>query len=142
MTLRQYVTFKIDENLVGIDILNVREINRLLDITPVQHAPDYVRGLINLRGNTITIFDLGIRLGFGRRTICEESYNVVLKKEPIGLLVDRIGDVVEVLDDDIEMFPANMGTVERQYVEGITELKNDLLLILSPESILEYNSIA
>ena len=79
---KQFVTFRIDGDLLGLDVLRVREINRILDITPVASAPDYVRGLVNLRGQTVTVFDLGIRLGLTPRFITEESHNVVLETPP------------------------------------------------------------
>ncbi|MFP5213899.1 MAG: chemotaxis protein CheW, partial [Acidobacteriota bacterium] len=93
MNTKQFVTFRINGSLLGLDVLTVREINRVLDLTPVPHAPDYVRGLINLRGRTVTVFDLGVRLGQPASAITEESHNVVLKHDSVGLLVDAIGDV-------------------------------------------------
>ncbi len=134
----QFVTFKVDDNLVGINILDVREINRVLDITPVQHSPDYVRGLINLRGKTVTVFDLGVRLGMTPREITSESQNIILKKDGVGLLVDSIGDVVEAKDDDVHTPPANIRGVEGKFVQGIVSLEEKLLVVLSADKILEY----
>ena len=84
MGVKQFVTFRLDNRLLGIDILKVREINRVLDITPVQHAPGYVRGLVNLRGQTITVFDLGTRLGLPPRGITGCSHNIILKQDEVG----------------------------------------------------------
>ncbi len=141
MKSRQFVTFGIDDYLLGIDILKVREINRVLDITPVQHARTYVRGLINLRGQTVTVFDLGRRLGLALRKIAEESHNIILKNDAVGLLVDSIRDVVVAQDDEIEQPPANVGGIEGKFIEGIVKLEKDLLLILSAEKILEYKAV-
>jgi purine-binding chemotaxis protein CheW len=138
MSISQYVTFRIDENLAGIDILNVREINRMLDITEVQHSPGYVRGLVNLRGKTVTVFDLGVRLGLAPRKITSDSQNIILKQDAVGLLVDSIGDVVETVDDQIEVPPANIGGIEGGFIQGVLKLTNELLIILSSEKILEY----
>jgi len=137
MTSRQFVTFRIDEHLVGIDILKVREINRVLEITPVQHAPAYVRGLVNLRGQTVTVFDLGVRLGLPPRSITETSHNVILKPDDIGLLVDRIGDVEEAEETAVEAPPANLNRIGAAFIECVVRLKDDLVLVLSPEKILE-----
>jgi len=134
----QFVTFRIDDYLLGIDVLTVREINRVLDITPVQHAPEYVRGLANLRGQTITVIDLGTRLGLGPRKIGEESHNIVLKLDAVGLLVDSVGDVVEIRVHDIEPPPANVGGIQKQFVGAVAQLQEELLAILSAEKILEY----
>jgi len=141
MKSRQFVTFGIDDYLLGIDILKVREINRVLDITLVQHARTYVRGLINLRGQTVTVFDLGRRLGLALREIAEESHNIILKNDAVGLLVDSIGDVVVAQDDEIEQPPANVGGIEGKFIEGIVKLEKDLLVILSAEKILEYKAV-
>ena len=137
MNSRQFVTFRVDDYLLGIDILKVREINRVLEITPVQHAREHIRGLINLRGQTITVFDLGVRLGLTHRKITEESHNIILKSDLVGLLVDSIGDVVEARKHIIENPPANVGEIEGKFIEGIVTLRDELLVVLSAEKILE-----
>lgn len=138
MGARQFVTFKVDEDLLGIDVLMVREVNRVLDITPVPKAPDYVRGLVNLRGQTVTIFDLGICLGLPPREITDESHNVVLKRDLVGLLVDSIGNMVQCGELDVEPPPANVGNIKGKFIEGVVELDNELLVILQTKQILEY----
>ncbi len=138
MDNHQFITFKIDDNLMGIEIVNVQEINSVLDITPVQQAPDYVLGLINLRGSTVTVFDLGIRLGLNQRKITNESKNIILKKETVGLLVDQIGDVVEARQNEIQPPPANIKGIKDKFVAGIIRLQDDLLILLSAEKILQY----
>jgi len=134
----QFVTFRIDAHLFGIDVLKVREINRVLDITPVQHSPDYVRGLVNLRGQVVTVFDMGIRLGITKRKITEDSHNIVLKSEPVGLLVDAIGDVVQTEKGFVEMPPANVSGIEADFMSGVLKMKNEIILILSTDKILDY----
>ena len=141
MSFIQFVTFRIDEHLFGIDVLKVREINRVLEITPVQHAPDYVRGLVNLRGQVVTVFDMGIRLGLNKRNISEESHNIVLKSEPVGLLVDSIGDVVQTDNDRIEPSPANVSGIEGDFMEGVVRLQNEIILILSTDKVLDYKPV-
>ncbi len=132
----QFVTFRVDSYLLGIDILMVREINQVLDITEVPEAPGHILGLVNLRGQTITVFDLGIRLGLGPRTITSESHNVIFKYETVGLLVDQIGDVIQVEESEVEPSPVNTGRIGSQYIEGIVKLEEELLLILSPDEII------
>ncbi len=140
MSISQFITFRLNDTLTGINILHVREINRVLEITPVQHSPAYVRGLVNLRGSTVTIFDLGVRLGIGPREITSESQNIILKKDTVGLLVDKIGDVVESDNDEIQMPPANIGGFESQFITGVVRLPNELLIVLSSDKILEYKT--
>lgn len=133
---KQFVSFRIDTNLMGIDILHVREINRALDITPVQHAPEYVKGLVNLRGQTVTVFDLGVRLGLAARRITEQTHNIIFKKDSVGILVDDISDVVSVDMMEIESPPANLAGIDTAYVEGVIKLSQELLVIISSEKIL------
>ncbi len=137
MNTKQFVTFRLDDHLVGIDILRVREINRVLDITPVQHGPSYVRGLVNLRGQTLTVFDLGVRLGLARRALTEDSHNVVLKPDGVGLLVDGIGDVEEVDETAVESPPANIHGIAEGFIDCVVKLNSELIVILSPDKLLE-----
>jgi purine-binding chemotaxis protein CheW len=154
--MKQYATFKLDDQLFGIDIAFVREINQLLDITPIQLSSDYVRGLINLRGQIVTILDLGIRLNIGPRQIQESSHNLILKTDDelniirqraeysdlktcadvIGLLVDSIGDVIEVEESDIDPPPANVGAIAGEFSSGIIQLDSGLLILLHVENVL------
>lgn len=138
MAMHQFVTFKIDENLMGIDILGIREINRILDITPVQHVPDYVRGLINLRGQTITVFDIGVRMGLSPREISSRSHNIILKQDGVGFLVDDIGDVICAQESEVEPLTVKMGNLNSHYIRGVVMMKKELILVLSMKRILEY----
>lgn len=137
-TYHQYITFKVNDYLGGIDILRVREINRFLEITPVPHASGYIRGLINLRGQPITVFDLGIRIGLGPRQITEETHNIIIKNEDVGLLVDSIGDVVEAKNYEIVPPPANLGGITREFIEGVVKFEDALMIVFSSEKILEH----
>lgn len=129
--MNQYSTFRLGDRLFGLDLMMIREINRILDITPVPHAKGHIRGLINLRGQIVTILDLGVRLGLPRLDIGEESHNIILKTNAelsavrcdmnfstspadlVGFLVDAIGDVVEADAGSIEPPSANVAEAER-----------------------------
>jgi purine-binding chemotaxis protein CheW len=138
MDKKQFVTFRIDGHLIGINIRNVREINRNMDLSPIPLAPDYIRGLINLRGQIVTVFDLGKRLGFDNRTITPATNNIILKEDPVGLLVDSIGDVVQATKDTIVLPPASVGQIEEEFIEGVVKLEKELLVILSSQKILTH----
>lgn len=135
--MAQFVTFRLDKQLLGIDLLRVREVNQVLDITPVQHARPYILGLVNLRGQTVVIFDLGICLGLKPAVMTDESHAIVLKDERVGLLVDRIGDVVQAEESEIESSLADRGEMGIPFSKGVLKLKDDLLVILSAEKIIE-----
>jgi len=147
---KSFVTFHIDQQMFGIEIERVREINRYLDITQVQQAPSYIRGLVNLRGQIVTVLDLGIRLGLAAREITSKSHNVILNalsshngdearesRDTVGLLVDAIDDVVEVEENEIEPPPANIGELDGRFLTGVAKLNEGLLVILSGEKVLE-----
>ena len=134
--MKQFVTFRLNHQLFGIDLLRVREINRVLDITPVQHARAHIRGLVNLRGQTVVIFDMGVCLGLDPLVIGEETHNIILKDDMVGLLVDRIGDVVQASQKEIEFSLPDGGGMEVPFSQGVLKLKEDLLVILSARGIL------
>jgi purine-binding chemotaxis protein CheW len=158
MPEKKYSSFYLGESLFGIDILLVREINRTIDLTPVDLASESIRGLINLRGQLVTIFDLGIQLGKGKTSLSKKSRCMVLKTsseisayhhagllndtssdDMVGLLVDRIGDILSVDVNDIDNPPANVAGVERKFIHGIVKLETELLIILKVSELLSIN---
>lgn len=155
MPSRSFVTFWLEDRLYGVDILTVREINRQLDLTPVPHAPEYISGLINLRGQIVTVIDLKRRLGMGRWLPGKPHHNIILKSESdlratvvrsasqavaladkVGLLVDEIDDVCTVDDSEIESPPANASGPDGRCVTGVIKLEKTLLSLLSLKEIL------
>ncbi len=147
---RNYVTFKINDKLFGLDILNVREINRQTDATHVPQAPDFVHGLINLRGQIVTILDLKHRLGMGRSEANIDSHNIILKGQAVsaeahaeaddrvGILVDTIGDIIAADSDTEDVLPANMDERDAQYLSGVVKLNDTLIGILNVQKVLAH----
>lgn len=150
MALNKYATFYIGEALFGIDILLVREINRNIEITPVDLAHESIRGLINLRGQLVTMFDLGILIGLGETTLSETSCSVVLKsrgeiadipgfnavKESLGddicgFIVDKIGDIITADSSLSEAPPASVFGIRRDSIDHVIKLEDDLLVVLN-----------
>jgi purine-binding chemotaxis protein CheW len=120
------------------DILKVQEINKLLEMTEVPMAPDYVKGILNLRGQIVTVIDLGNKLGLSINEMGSDTRNIIVNSnnEYIGLLVDRIGDVERTDETKIEPPPANIGGVQGKYFEGVFKKENSLIGILNVEEIL------
>ena len=139
MAALQYATFTIDGHFFGINVLVVREINPHTEFTPVDRSPDYVRGLMNLRGQIVTIIDLGKKLALGETERSEMSRNIIVnsKDEYIGLLVSRISDVVEAEWDKVEPPPANIGGVQGKFFKGVFKTKERLIGILDVEKVLD-----
>ncbi|WP_373531354.1 chemotaxis protein CheW [Vampirovibrio sp.] len=151
MASRSFATFLLNEQHYGIEILLIREINRQLEMTPIPHAADYIRGLLNLRGQIVTILDLNKRLGLKDTQLSERSHNIILKTDQelqninnelvtapdkVGFLVDDIQDVLIVSEEDIEFPPANLGKVDGQFLSGVIKQDNKLVAILSVEKLL------
>jgi purine-binding chemotaxis protein CheW len=151
--MKQYATFHLGERMFGIEIMRIREINRNLEITPVPHARDHVRGLINLRGQIVTILDLGVRLGLPRQEVGETTHNLILKTRSdlagagaaavagapadlAGFLVDAIGDVVEADETTLEPPSANVGEADVRFLSGVVRTEAGLLVLLDLREIL------
>ena len=135
----ELATFYMGDALCGMDILKVQEINKLLEMTDVPQAPEYVKGIVNLRGQIVTVIDLGKKLGLSKTDLGLETRNIIVssKNEYIGLLVDRIGDVERTDWDKIEPPPANIGGVQGRYFEGVFKKENSLIGILNVEEVLK-----
>ena len=152
-------TFTLEDLYLGIDIILVREINRSMECTPVPGAPDYIRGMLNIRGRVITLFDLKSRLGWtGSAAPVEgvrKQYNVIMKTrdevthidrdlaenhcpwtDPVGLVVDQLGDVRDIVDDNVQPPPANLRGISADFVKGVVEFEKNLLVILDVASVL------
>jgi purine-binding chemotaxis protein CheW len=144
---RSFITIRIGEYLFGIDLKHVREVNRFLDITPVALAPEFVSGLMNLRGQIVTVIDPGIKLQMEKRAVSHSSRCVILKtasedeslalKDALGILVDSIGDIFTIENSEIESSPPNVGDIDVKLISGIVKLEQDLLIILQMDELLK-----
>ena len=134
----EFATFYVGDLLIGIDIQQVQEINRQLDSTDVPHTPDYILGVINLRGEVVTVLDLRVILNMPPAEINTKSRNIIINSnnERIGLLVDSISDVVIAREKEIEPPPANISGADEKFFQGVYKLEDNLLVILDVEKIL------
>jgi purine-binding chemotaxis protein CheW len=131
----QYCTFYVDGHYFGLDVLNVQEIIRYQEMTRVPLAPAVVRGLINLRGQIVTAIDLRRRLELTERPADQLPINVVVHTDDgaVSLLVDEIGDVLQVPEQTFERPPETLRGPARELIRGAYKLKDRLLLILDTE---------
>ncbi|HJZ91243.1 MAG TPA: chemotaxis protein CheW [Gemmataceae bacterium] len=132
---RQYCTFFLDGHYFGIDVLQVQEVIRHQEMTRVPLAPPVVRGLINLRGQIVTAIDLRRRLDLPDRPEGELPVNVVVHTDDgaVSLLVDEIGDVLQVPEEAFERRPETLRGAARDLIRGAYKLDARLLLILDTE---------
>ena len=128
----QYCTFLLDGHYFGVDVLKVQEIIRFQEMTRVPLAPSVVRGLINLRGQIVTAIDLRRRLELPDRPVDQLTVNVVVTTDDgaVSLLVDEIGDVLEVPEKAFERPPETLVGTARELIRGAYKLEGRLLLIL------------
>ena len=132
-------TFTIGGAAYGIDILIIQEINKLLELTPVPGALPYVQGILNLRGQIVTVIDLGLKLGLRNTHLNQQGRNIIVRSrgEYIGLLVEQISEVVRVDVNELESPPANMNGVQGEFFHGIIKTEDRLIGILDVEKALD-----
>jgi purine-binding chemotaxis protein CheW len=135
----QFATFSVGQLFFGIDVLQVQEVLQYQPMTPVPLAPSVIEGLINLRGQIVTAVDMRRRLGLNDRSGDQMPMNVVVRagEGAVSLLVDEIGDVVEVSSDTFELPPDNVDPATRRMLRGVYKLKDRLLLILDMERTID-----
>ncbi len=135
---RQLCTFFLDGFLYGLDVTRVQEVLRYQEMTDVPLAPAHVRGLINLRGQIVTAVDMRIRLELPPLGGDALPMNVIVRSDDGGqsLLVDEIGDVVEVADDTYESPPDTVPGAARSLLRGVFKLQSSLLLELDADKLL------
>jgi purine-binding chemotaxis protein CheW len=132
---RQLCTFLLGRQLFGVDVTKVQEVFRWQEMTRVPLAPRDVRGLINLRGQIVTAIETRRRLGLPDREAGALPTNVLVRTDDgvVSLLVDEIGDVVEVDEGSFEPPPATMAQASRDLVRGVYKLEGALLLLLDTD---------
>ena len=139
---KQFCTFYVGDRFFGVEVERVQEVFRYQEMTPVPLASSVVRGLINLRGQIITAIDLRRRLGMKDLPEDQKPMNVVVRTDDdvVSLLVDRIGDVLEVGDEVLEPPPETLDEVARKLIPGVYKLKDSLLMTLDTEKTLNISS--
>jgi purine-binding chemotaxis protein CheW len=134
----QWVTFKLQEETYGINVMQVQEVLRYTDIAPVPGAPMYVLGIINLRGNVVTVIDTRARFGLPPSDVTENSRIVIIEadKQVIGILVDSVAEVVYLRASEIDTAP-NVGTDESaKFIQGVSNRDGELLILVDLNKLL------
>ena len=131
-TVSQWVTFRLGDEIYGIDVLQVQEVLRITEISPVPGAPHYVLGIINLRGNVVTVIDARNRFGLPPKETDDASRIIVVDAfdKVVGLLVDNVSEVAYVPNSQIEVSP-NVGADDgNKFVSGVSNRDGDLLIMV------------
>lgn len=138
-TVCSFISCRVGDLLIGIDLARVQEINRLVDATFVPRLQPEVKGLINLRGNLVTVLDL-VRI-LHERDIqpARETRNVIVEhhQERFGLLVDAVGDVAECEGKELEPLPSHLDARQAQWFKGLIQFEQEILLVLDVDAVVQ-----
>ena len=134
----QLVTFRLGQEEFSLDILKVQEIIRHMELTRVPRSPDFVEGVINLRGRVIPVLDLRKRFGLPDVEDTSATRIIVVEVEgvTVGLKVDGVSEVLRINADTVEPPPALVTNIESDYIKGVGKLDNRLLILLDVSKIL------
>ncbi len=142
----QWVTFRLGEETYGINVMQVQEVLRYTEIAPVPGAPDYVLGIINLRGNVVTVIDTRARFGLSGGEITDNTRIVIIEadEQVVGILVDSVAEVVYLKASEIDSAP-NVGTEESaKFIQGVSNRDGVLLILVDLNKLLndeEWNEL-
>jgi purine-binding chemotaxis protein CheW len=141
--LLQWVTFRLDNETYGVNVMQVQEVLRMTEIAPVPGAPGYVLGIINLRGNVVTVIDTRKRFGLEPREVDDATRIVIteIEQQVIGMLVDAVAEVVDVRMSEIETAP-NVGNDESsRFIQGVSSREGELLILVDLNKLLSADEL-
>jgi purine-binding chemotaxis protein CheW len=144
MASRQYATFEVAGQLFGVEVAAVQEVLSFSEYTSVPLAPPAIGGLFNLRGQVIAAVDLRVQLGLPRQVRAGPVMNVILRgdDEPVSLLVDRIGEVIDLDEAAFELPPDTLMGPSRKLIVGTFKLDDRLMLVLDVNAALDTYGLA
>ncbi|MCB1849534.1 MAG: chemotaxis protein CheW [Gammaproteobacteria bacterium] len=142
----QLVTFRLQDETYGINVMQVQEVLRVTEIAPVPGAPDYVLGIINLRGNVVTVMDTRGRFGLPPGEIDDATRVVIIEsdKQVIGMLVDSVAEVVDLRASEIDAAPIVGNEESSRYIQGVATREQELLIVVDLNRLLseeEWNEV-
>lgn len=142
-TFKRWVTFRLNEERYCINVMQVQEVLRMTEISPVPGAPYYVIGIVNLRGSVVTITDIRKRFNLGPRETDDATRIIIveIKNNIIGILVDSVDDVVDLKPSEIDSAP-NVGNEEsNRYIQGVSSKDGELLILIDLDKYLSDDEL-
>lgn len=139
----QWVTFQLEDEIYGVNVMQVQEVLRITEIAPVPGAPSYVLGIINLRGNVVTVLDTRARFGLPPQDVSDASRILIIEStgQVVGILVDRISEVVYLKESEIEATP-NVGNKESsRFIQGVCNREEELLILVDLNKFLTEDEL-
>ncbi|MCF6149816.1 MAG: purine-binding chemotaxis protein CheW [Candidatus Kuenenia sp.] len=140
----KYLTFVLDNEEYGIEILKVREIIGVMTITPVPQSPNYVKGVINLRGKVIPVIDLRLKFGFPEKEYTKETCIIVVEvsNSLTGIIVDTVSEVLDIAAQDMEPSPHFGEGIDTDVFIGIAKIKNKVKILLDIDKVLHLEEFS
>lgn len=143
----QWVTFHLDDETYGINVMQVQEVLPMTEIAPVPGAPPFVMGIINLRGNVVTVIDTRMRFGLTPRELDDTGRIVVIEAgdQVAGILVDSVAEVIEVKQTEVDTAPSVGNEESARYIYGVVSRGNQLLILIDVNKMLtkeEWQEVA
>jgi purine-binding chemotaxis protein CheW len=128
----RFVTFRLDAEKYGINVMHVREVLKVTEIAPVPGAADFVLGIINLRGNVVTVIDTRQRFGLQSRDVDDATRIVIIEQDEqvVGMVVDSVAEVMNIPTSEIEVAP-NVGNDESaKFIQGVSHQVEELVILI------------
>ncbi|MEF3254659.1 MAG: chemotaxis protein CheW [Deferribacterales bacterium] len=132
MAIQQYVTFNLDSEKYAMDIMFIEEIIRVTEITEVPRAPEFIEGIINIRGKVIPVVDLKKKLGLGSISQDNNTRIIItnIRNKKVGFLVDAVNEVIRIDSSEIEPTPAVTMTLDSSYIVGMAKTDKGMIIII------------
>ena len=143
MSIQEYVLFKLDNEYYGIDIHNVETIEKVMPMTRVPYTKNFIKGVVNLRGNVVPVIDLRKRFELTEKEYDDNSRIIIVKLDEItvGMIVDSSSEVIQLSEEDIEEAPSLKGNSEENFVKCIGKKNDRIIMIIDLYKILDINDI-
>lgn len=145
---QQYLLFMLQQEIFAIGILKIKEILEYSRLTPVPMVPEFIRGVINLRGAVVPVIDLAVRFGGSRSEVNKRTCIVIIEVETddgqqdIGVMVDSVSSVLEIPPSDIEPAPAFGAKIRTDFIQGLGKMDGEFVIILDVDSVLSIQELA
>ncbi|MFT5661536.1 MAG: purine-binding chemotaxis protein CheW [Sulfurimonas sp.] len=139
----RYLTFSVDDEKYGIHISRIKEIIATINITHIPKTPDFVKGVINLRGSIIPVVDVRLKFGMQEREMDINTAIIIYEvdKSSIGFIVDQVEDVLSIDKKHISEAPRFGSNIDTSFIENVAEVENDVIMLLNLEKIFEAEEL-
>jgi purine-binding chemotaxis protein CheW len=140
----EYLTFVLGEEEYGIEILKVQEIRGYDAVTPIANTPNFIKGVVNLRGKIVPIVDLRIKFNLGKVVYDEFTVVIILNLSGrvVGIVVDGVSDVMALKDDQLREVPSLVTSIDTKYIVGLATVEQQMLILVDIEQLMSSQEMA